>query len=436
MPNAAPGHSTYHIEHRLNEFIREQSQETRDIQRRLDHILSESRAQTDAAKENNSAANAFYAHAKDILEQTDKNLRDKIRDVLIVVGFVVTAVAGLGALRLSEVRQDLETELSHAKSLKNEISVLLVETQQSAREMLSEAQLEIDGLLANVELKAGDSLARLSEAEAAITSQIAEAETQITSHIADAERNAAAIQQLVTNTQSAATEFLASLDTRDQQLEARVASELQDETRRLDAQALYSESLSHFYAERYEEALSAIDNAILLNDSDVRIWRLKGRILHAMERYDDAFQALDRAIEIDSEDSTNWVTRGFLLNDIERYDEALQALDSAIEINPQSSTAWNNKGFALNGLGRYDEALQALDRAIELDPESSYSWKNRGDTHSRLGNRDQALSHFRRAVEIDPSMAELALEQGLYEEFREDEEFNQIVAEARSAAGE
>ena len=121
---------------------------------------------------------------------------------------------------------------------------------------------------------------------------------------------------------------------------------------------------------------------------------------------------------------------------LKRYDEALAAIDKALEIDPNDAIFWNNKGYALNGLKRYDEALAVFDRALEIDPDEALAWKNRGETHSRLGDRHEALAHLRKAVKLDPSLASRAMEQGLYQSLREDEEFKQIIADAQKAAGE
>ena len=53
---------------------------------------------------------------------------------------------------------------------------------------------------------------------------------------------------------------------------------------------------------RFEDALSAFEQALLLNQNDPDLWNLKGVALRSLGRYDESVECFNRSLEIDPRD--------------------------------------------------------------------------------------------------------------------------------------
>src|SRR5947207_1423148 len=95
-------------------------------------------------------------------------------------------------------------------------------------------------------------------------------------------------------------------------------------------------------------------------------WLDEGNTHFYAQRYDEALAAYQQALQLDPDYAKAYNNMGYVLNEIKRYEEALAAYEQAIRLNPNYAKAYNNKAIALEHLGRTTEAQQAYDKAREL----------------------------------------------------------------------
>jgi tetratricopeptide (TPR) repeat protein len=218
------------------------------------------------------------------------------------------------------------------------------------------------------------------------------------------------------------------------------------------AYAAKSEDLAA--AERWEDALEAVDKSLELNPKSGTWWHFKAFILTELERKEEALAAFDEAIRQNPEDVGSWQWKASLLVGMKRYDESLEAYDEALQLIPESDAetlaqTWLSKGTALNKtgkqgeateafarslalyeeaimedpgdivllqtrgralyeLGRYDESLEVYDQILESSPGvephlvDTTAWIGRGDALRALGRNQEALEAYNRAIELGP----------------------------------
>lgn len=138
---------------------------------------------------------------------------------------------------------------------------------------------------------------------------------------------------------------------------------------------------------KYKKALVDCNKAIEIspNNSNSKVWLLRGHALAGMGQYEEAIRSYDRAIVINPNYSHAWGGRCNTLNFLRKYEQALPNCEKALQIHPRLHSAWHNQGVALEGLGRNEEALSSYDRALQFQPYYSRSMGNQQRLRQKLG---------------------------------------------------
>jgi tetratricopeptide (TPR) repeat protein len=131
-------------------------------------------------------------------------------------------------------------------------------------------------------------------------------------------------------------------------------------------------------------------------------WNNKGISLNNLDKYDEAIQAYDEAIMLDPGWAWPWNNKGVTLENQGKLTEALKCFDTAIRIYPEYANAWENKGVVLEALGRTNEANAAFAKARDLisDGESML-------TSAEIPSSPITLPSYSQVVETYPEGTEL-----------------------------
>ncbi len=171
------------------------------------------------------------------------------------------------------------------------------------------------------------------------------------------------------------------------------------------AQQFLKEGDSLYRHKRYEEALTAYEQAIRLDPNNAVAHYNKGNTLNDLKRHKEALAACEQAISLDPNYALAYNNKGNDLCSLKRYEEALGACEQAIRLNPNLAVAYNNKGNALNGLERYEEALVAYKQALRLDPNLAFVYVGKGNAFYGLRRYGEALAAYEQALRLDPNWA-------------------------------
>ena len=166
----------------------------------------------------------------------------------------------------------------------------------------------------------------------------------------------------------------------------------------------------------YSDALSAYNQAIILEPAYFEAWNGLADALNRNGQFNNALAASNRSLEINPDYVNGWINRGQILynigyyyEDVVRdratadtmYTEQLSAFDKAVSLNPDNAEAWFNKGYALAGMKRYDEAIAAFDRVNVINPSYPNLQKNR-EIAIQLRNKTTPVTPGTTATEISP----------------------------------
>lgn len=106
----------------------------------------------------------------------------------------------------------------------------------------------------------------------------------------------------------------------------------------------------------------------MAQDDTASSWSEKGYDLLFQFQYEEALTAFDQAITIDEQNVAAWIGKGSALNVLGNYSGALEAYNRSIEIAPYNPRAWVGKGSAFDNLNKTDESLESYNKAIEMYP--------------------------------------------------------------------
>ena len=75
-------------------------------------------------------------------------------------------------------------------------------------------------------------------------------------------------------------------------------------------------------------------------------------MLYSLRRYEEALSACEQALQLDPNNAAFYADKGLALYRLERYEEALAACEQALQLNSTLALAYRHKGNVLERLGR------------------------------------------------------------------------------------
>jgi tetratricopeptide (TPR) repeat protein len=148
----------------------------------------------------------------------------------------------------------------------------------------------------------------------------------------------------------------------------------------------------------------------LVNSGDVAL--RQGVEAYEAGNYQQAVTALTEAIRLNDRNPEAYQKRGLAYFNLKEYQSALEDYNRAITLNPNFSEAYVGRGFIYIVTGDHGPALQDYNRAIGLNPNFAEAYAGRAYLYQVQNQCSAAQRDYERALEIDPhlSIALLRLE--------------------------
>lgn len=119
------------------------------------------------------------------------------------------------------------------------------------------------------------------------------------------------------------------------------------------------------------EAIDHLEKALLLDpeEEDIPyIYSFLGDTLKNLERYDEALTAIDQGRSYDDERPDFHNIQGVCYFKLGHYEKAIARFLRAVELHPTSAIDYANLGINYYKIGQYNEAIHAFELALEMDP--------------------------------------------------------------------
>src|SRR3984885_13462820 len=187
---------------------------------------------------------------------------------------------------------------------------------------------------------------------------------------------------------------------------------------------------------RYQEALTILERAGLLDSGDINLYILKtdaylaldqqekagllleNALLHFegeerieiffelahvyddYEEFDKIFDCLKLILEQDPGNEEALYKICFWTDFTGRNEESIRLHQQIIDDNPYSELAWFNLAAAFQGLKLYEKAVDAYKYALAIDEKFDYAYRNMGDAFIRLRKFKDAIESLEKVLEL------------------------------------
>jgi len=189
------------------------------------------------------------------------------------------------------------------------------------------------------------------------------------------------------------------------------------------AVAWYNLGQYYYRLEKYEEAASAFDYAIVIEADfyDAHHWLADTFV--CQQEYVKAVAEFELSYPPGEPTDEALCNIGECYEKLRDWTQARQYYRKALELNPEMDEAWFGQGVLLQEQERPYEALHFFRKAVELYGESGEYWAALGAAENQVGNIVSALEAYEKATEVAPddatgwvSWSAILYEQGHYEE--------------------
>jgi tetratricopeptide (TPR) repeat protein len=169
------------------------------------------------------------------------------------------------------------------------------------------------------------------------------------------------------------------------------------------AMAYCVQSRMRITEKNYDEALTAIHQAVQLDTADAYIWYCKGLAHNEKDQYAEAVEAFNRAIKLDPLDAKSYENKAFAKQKQKKYFDAIEDYTRAIDLNPtHSANAYAQRGWVKFTMKRYEEAIADYDQSIHLDSSEAWAYFQRGYAKGELKKHQAAIADYDRAIVLKP----------------------------------
>ena len=150
------------------------------------------------------------------------------------------------------------------------------------------------------------------------------------------------------------------------------------------------------------EAIVHFQRAHEIDPNLPHVLREWGRALWYAERLDEALDKLRNALSFDPGDAWAYCYLGNLLLGTGPR-EAKSAFERAVALEPRHGFFWGNLGYAHQELGELSEAEKCFRKGLSVEFDSPYLHRRYGLFLERAGKLQKARRYLKRALELDPS---------------------------------
>ena len=147
------------------------------------------------------------------------------------------------------------------------------------------------------------------------------------------------------------------------------------------------------YDKHYETAINVYFEILSLAPNNSLTWHSLALCHYYLEQYQEAESAIRQAIEVDKSFPHNYQVLGLILEKQEKNDEAIKAYQEELYQNPQFIDAYVNMGDLFLRNSQPDKAIEMYSKALEKSATNPIVLAKIADAYQVIGDDMQAIFH-------------------------------------------
>lgn len=180
-----------------------------------------------------------------------------------------------------------------------------------------------------------------------------------------------------------------------------------------DASNYWLQGLRYKILGEYELSLENLNKAIQLDPKMVDAYIDRAEVCIKLRLLDIALNSIEQAIIYDNNNKRIFYVRGLYYEAIEDYITALKDFNKAIELNPNDYLAFYERGNSKSNLGDLRGAIQDYTKVLELSPNYWNAYYNRGCVRMDLKDYSGSIQDFNKVLEYNKDFASVYFNRGL-----------------------
>jgi len=164
--------------------------------------------------------------------------------------------------------------------------------------------------------------------------------------------------------------------------------------------ALYQRGLCNVQLGRHREAIADFSQAVDHQPGFTSAYGWRAKAWQALGQPEQALEDLTTALRQDPGLHSLLIQRGQVLKDLGRPEDALRDYERLIALEPESRNVFRPRADALLALGRYEEALLDYGRALASNPRNTRALTGQAAARAGLGRYAEAVADYDRALEL------------------------------------
>jgi len=180
---------------------------------------------------------------------------------------------------------------------------------------------------------------------------------------------------------------------------------LKDDNKNVNAIILLADI--NIKSEKYDKALTYINEAINEDDGNYKIYFKKSLILYKLTKFKEALENNEKSIKLNSKNEEAYNLKAIILENLNEDKKALESWNKAIEIKPDYAEAYFNMANYYNFNNNYELSLHCYNKAIKINNKYFLALVNRADLYYKNQKFEFALLDYNNLINQNPEIARL-----------------------------
>ena len=168
-----------------------------------------------------------------------------------------------------------------------------------------------------------------------------------------------------------------------------------------DGASHYALANAYFYAQRLNDAETAIQEAIRRDPETARYHRLASGVSYHLFRFDEALARAELALELDPASSAGMSAKVSALLALNRNDEADKLLQTALQLDPESSSLFISKGRHALLKDDFESSIAFCQEALRLNPDDDATHYAMACALHNAGRNEEAEKYIRECIRLN-----------------------------------